>query len=183
MLNTRLDNARIRAARRVLGPIFSTPRCSAARRWSPTSVAQVRIKLETANPVRSFKAPAPRWPRACSPTMAREPWCAPARANLAKPSLGPARSPGAGPKAGSGVIASVRSSPASNSSNQTWGSPDSAKPGSPTIRMANGLASRRYWHRARQVCSGHGDAETLLAAVDRVRSPHREVHRTGWTIG
>jgi threonine dehydratase len=54
--NTRLDIARIRAARRVIDPIFlDTPlyRCAALE---PNVGCTVSIKLETANPVRSFKA-------------------------------------------------------------------------------------------------------------------------------
>jgi threonine dehydratase len=53
---TRLDTARIRAARRVIDPIFlDTPlyRCEALE---PDLGCSVSIKLETANPVRSFKA-------------------------------------------------------------------------------------------------------------------------------
>ncbi|MEE3752614.1 PLP-dependent lyase/thiolase [Mycobacterium intracellulare] len=55
MQQTRLDTARIRAARRVIDPIFlDTPlyRCEALEHLGCT----VSIKLETANPVRSFKA-------------------------------------------------------------------------------------------------------------------------------
>jgi Pyridoxal-phosphate dependent enzyme len=53
---TRLDMARIRAARRVIDPVFlDTPlyRCEALE---PGLGCTVSIKLETANPVRSFKA-------------------------------------------------------------------------------------------------------------------------------
>jgi threonine dehydratase len=53
---TRLDTARIRAARRVIDPVFlGTPlyRCEALE---PDLRCAVSIKLETANPVRSFKA-------------------------------------------------------------------------------------------------------------------------------
>lgn len=53
---TRLDIARIRAARRVIDPVFlDTPlyRCEALE---PGLGCAVSIKLETANPVRSFKA-------------------------------------------------------------------------------------------------------------------------------
>lgn len=53
---TRLDIARIRAARQVIDPIFlDTPlyRCEALE---PELGCHVSIKLETANPVRSFKA-------------------------------------------------------------------------------------------------------------------------------
>ncbi|NEA63374.1 pyridoxal-phosphate dependent enzyme [Streptomyces sp. SID12488] len=56
MQETRLDTARIRAARRVVDPVFlDTPlyRCEALE---PDLGCTVSIKLETANPVRSFKA-------------------------------------------------------------------------------------------------------------------------------
>lgn len=56
MLGTRLDAARIEAARRVIDPVFlDTPlyRCQALE---PALGCAVSIKLETANPVRSFKA-------------------------------------------------------------------------------------------------------------------------------
>ncbi|MBQ1024989.1 threonine/serine dehydratase [Micromonospora sp. C95] len=56
MLRTRLDSARIRAARRIIDPVFlDTPlyRCAALE---PDLGCAVSIKLETANPVRSFKA-------------------------------------------------------------------------------------------------------------------------------
>ncbi|AXE87351.1 pyridoxal-phosphate dependent enzyme [Streptomyces sp. Go-475] len=56
MRETRLDTARIRAARRVINPVFlDTPlyRCEALE---PGLGCAVSIKLETANPVRSFKA-------------------------------------------------------------------------------------------------------------------------------
>ncbi|MER7574817.1 pyridoxal-phosphate dependent enzyme [Streptomyces sp. NPDC126514] len=56
MPETRLDTARIRAARRVIDPQFlDTPlyRCEALQ---PVLGCAVSIKLETANPVRSFKA-------------------------------------------------------------------------------------------------------------------------------
>ncbi|HEY1823753.1 MAG TPA: pyridoxal-phosphate dependent enzyme [Trebonia sp.] len=55
MQETRLDTARIRAARQVIDPIFlDTPlyRCEALE---PGLGCAVSIKLETANPVRSFK--------------------------------------------------------------------------------------------------------------------------------
>ncbi len=55
MQETRLDIARIRAARRVIDPVFlGTPlyRCEALE---PRLGCAVSIKLETANPVRSFK--------------------------------------------------------------------------------------------------------------------------------
>jgi threonine dehydratase len=56
MRGTRLDTARIRAARRLIDPVFlDTPlyRCEALE---PGLGCTVSIKLETANPVRSFKA-------------------------------------------------------------------------------------------------------------------------------
>ncbi|NUR02792.1 MAG: pyridoxal-phosphate dependent enzyme [Streptomyces sp.] len=56
MQQTRLDTARIRAARRMIDPVFlDTPlyRCEALE---PGLGCAVSIKLETANPVRSFKA-------------------------------------------------------------------------------------------------------------------------------
>ena len=56
MQKTRLDTARIRAARRLIDPLFlDTPlyRCEALE---PDLGCRVSIKLETANPVRSFKA-------------------------------------------------------------------------------------------------------------------------------
>ena len=56
MQETRLDTARIRAARRVIDPVFlDTPlyRCEALE---PGLGCTASIKLETANPVRSFKA-------------------------------------------------------------------------------------------------------------------------------
>jgi len=56
MRETRLDTARIRAARRVIDPVFlATPlyRCEALE---PGLGCELSIKLETANPVRSFKA-------------------------------------------------------------------------------------------------------------------------------
>ncbi|MEU9671217.1 pyridoxal-phosphate dependent enzyme [Streptomyces bobili] len=56
MQETRLDTARIRAARQVIDPVFlDTPlyRCEALE---PNLGCRVSIKLETANPVRSFKA-------------------------------------------------------------------------------------------------------------------------------
>ncbi|MEU3459466.1 pyridoxal-phosphate dependent enzyme [Streptomyces sp. NPDC006733] len=55
MRQTRLDTARIRAARQVVDPVFlDTPlyRCEALE---PVVGCAVSIKLETANPVRSFK--------------------------------------------------------------------------------------------------------------------------------
>ncbi|MER7835428.1 pyridoxal-phosphate dependent enzyme [Streptomyces sp. NPDC096040] len=56
MQETRLDTARIQAARRVIDPVFlDTPlyHCEALQ---PDLGCAVSIKLETANPVRSFKA-------------------------------------------------------------------------------------------------------------------------------
>lgn len=56
MQQTRLDTARVRAARLVIDPVFlDTPlyRCEALE---PGLGCTVSIKLETANPVRSFKA-------------------------------------------------------------------------------------------------------------------------------
>lgn len=56
MRQTRLDTARIRAARRVIDPVFlDTPlyRCEALEADLGCAVS---VKLETANPVRSFKA-------------------------------------------------------------------------------------------------------------------------------
>ncbi|MFB4304141.1 threonine/serine dehydratase [Actinomadura sp. NTSP31] len=56
MQETRLDTVRIRAARRTIDPVFlDTPlyRCEALE---PGLGCAVSIKLETANPVRSFKA-------------------------------------------------------------------------------------------------------------------------------
>jgi threonine dehydratase len=55
MPDTRLDTARVRAARRLIDPVFlDTPlyRCDALE---PGLGCAVSIKLETANPVRSFK--------------------------------------------------------------------------------------------------------------------------------
>ncbi|MET7488028.1 pyridoxal-phosphate dependent enzyme [Streptomyces sp. NPDC005538] len=55
MGHTRLDTARIRAARQVIDPVFlGTPlyRCEALE---PALGCAVSVKLETANPVRSFK--------------------------------------------------------------------------------------------------------------------------------
>ena len=55
MQETRLDTARIRAARRLIDPVFlDTPlfRCASLE---PALGCAVSIKLETANPVRSFK--------------------------------------------------------------------------------------------------------------------------------
>jgi threonine dehydratase len=53
---TRLDDARIRAARRVIDPVFlDTPLCR-CEALEPGLGCMVSIKLETANLVRSFKA-------------------------------------------------------------------------------------------------------------------------------
>src|SRR3954471_10714583 len=55
MHNTRLDTARIRAARQVINPVFlDTPlyRCEALE---PHLGCAASVKVETANPVRSFK--------------------------------------------------------------------------------------------------------------------------------
>ncbi|MFB7703081.1 pyridoxal-phosphate dependent enzyme, partial [Streptomyces niveus] len=55
MEQTRLDTGRIRAARRLIDPVFlDTPlyRCEALE---PGLGCAVSVKLETANPVRSFK--------------------------------------------------------------------------------------------------------------------------------
>ncbi|MFD0855882.1 hypothetical protein ACFQ07_26810, partial [Actinomadura adrarensis] len=55
MIKTRLDLDRIRAARRVIDPVFlDTPlfRCDAL---GDALGCGVSVKLETANPVRSFK--------------------------------------------------------------------------------------------------------------------------------
>lgn len=56
MARTRLDTGRVRAARRLIDPLFlDTPQyhCEAL---GPVLGCTVTIKLETANPVRSFKA-------------------------------------------------------------------------------------------------------------------------------
>ncbi|WP_285595315.1 pyridoxal-phosphate dependent enzyme [Kineosporia sp. NBRC 101731] len=61
MPQTRLDTARIRAARQVIDPVFlDTPlyRCEAL---AAELGCGVRIKLETANPVRSFKGRGTEW--------------------------------------------------------------------------------------------------------------------------
>jgi hypothetical protein len=86
---TRLDTARIRAARRVIDPVFlDTPlyRCEALE---PELGCTVSIKLETANPVRSFKARGTEVVASLLADQGREPWCAPARATSARPSPGP----------------------------------------------------------------------------------------------
>jgi threonine dehydratase len=53
---TRLDTARIRAARRVIDPIFLDTPLYPCEALEPSLGCTVSIKLETANPVRSFKA-------------------------------------------------------------------------------------------------------------------------------
>ncbi len=53
---TRLDTARIRAARRVIDPIFLDTPLYRCEELEPDLGCTVSIKLETANPVRSFKA-------------------------------------------------------------------------------------------------------------------------------
>lgn len=80
--------ARIRATRRMIDPIFlDTPlyRCEALE---PDLGCAVSIKLETANPVRSFKARGAEVVASLLATMARAPWCVPAGATLARPWLG-----------------------------------------------------------------------------------------------
>lgn len=56
MLATRLDLDRIRAARRVIDPIFLDTPCYPCDELGRQLGCTVSIKLETANPVRSFKA-------------------------------------------------------------------------------------------------------------------------------
>jgi threonine dehydratase len=53
---TRLDTARIQAARRVIDPIFLDTPLYCCEALEPELGCAVSIKLETANPVRSFKA-------------------------------------------------------------------------------------------------------------------------------
>jgi threonine dehydratase len=53
---TRLDMARIRAARRVIDPVFLGSPLYCCEALEPVLGCAVSIKLETANPVRSFKA-------------------------------------------------------------------------------------------------------------------------------
>jgi threonine dehydratase len=53
---TRLDTARIRAARRVIDPVFLDTPLYRCEPLEPALGCAVSIKLETANPVRSFKA-------------------------------------------------------------------------------------------------------------------------------
>ncbi|MER7546033.1 threonine/serine dehydratase [Actinomadura sp.] len=56
MHETRLDTARIRAARQVIDPIFLDSPLYRCEALEPVLGCAVSIKLETANPVRSFKA-------------------------------------------------------------------------------------------------------------------------------
>ncbi|MFB4270471.1 pyridoxal-phosphate dependent enzyme [Nonomuraea sp. GTA35] len=56
MLRTRLDTARIRAARQVIDPLFLDSPLYRCEALEPELGCAVSIKLETANPVRSFKA-------------------------------------------------------------------------------------------------------------------------------
>ncbi|MFI6920189.1 threonine/serine dehydratase [Nonomuraea spiralis] len=56
MQATRLDTARIRAARRVIDPIFLDTPLYCCEALEPHLGCAVSVKLETANPVRSFKA-------------------------------------------------------------------------------------------------------------------------------
>ncbi|MEU2723616.1 threonine/serine dehydratase [Streptomyces smyrnaeus] len=56
MPETRLDTARIRAARRMIDPIFLDTPLFRCEPLEPGLGCAVSIKLETANPVRSFKA-------------------------------------------------------------------------------------------------------------------------------
>lgn len=56
MQETRLDTARIRAARRVIDPVFLDTALYCCPALEPELGCAVSIKLETANPVRSFKA-------------------------------------------------------------------------------------------------------------------------------
>lgn len=53
---TRLDDARIRAARRVIDPVFLDSPLFRCEALEPALGCAVSVKLETANPVRSFKA-------------------------------------------------------------------------------------------------------------------------------
>lgn len=55
MPRTRLDIARIRAARRVIDPVFLDSPLYRCEALEPALGCAVSIKLETANPVRSFK--------------------------------------------------------------------------------------------------------------------------------
>ncbi|MFJ9249359.1 threonine/serine dehydratase [Streptomyces sp. NPDC101776] len=56
MQETRLDTARIRAARHVIDPVFLDSPLYRCEALEPGLGCAVSIKLETANPVRSFKA-------------------------------------------------------------------------------------------------------------------------------
>ncbi|MFF1442173.1 threonine/serine dehydratase [Streptomyces sp. NPDC058295] len=56
MQETRLDTARIRAARRVIDPVFLDTPLYRCETLEPRLGCAVSVKLETANPVRSFKA-------------------------------------------------------------------------------------------------------------------------------
>ncbi|MFF0013293.1 threonine/serine dehydratase [Streptomyces sp. NPDC005374] len=56
MQETRLDTARIRSARQVIDPIFLDSPLYRCEALEPDLGCRVSIKLETANPVRSFKA-------------------------------------------------------------------------------------------------------------------------------
>lgn len=56
MLTTRLDTARIRAARTVIDPVFLDTPCYRCDALEPVLACAVGIKLETANPVRCFKS-------------------------------------------------------------------------------------------------------------------------------
>ena len=56
MPETRLDTARIRAARRLIHPVFLDSPLFRCEALEPELGCAVSIKLETANPVRSFKA-------------------------------------------------------------------------------------------------------------------------------
>src|ERR1051326_7243533 len=53
---TRLDTARIRAARRVIDPVFLDTPLYPCEGLEAALGCMVSVKLETANPVRSFKA-------------------------------------------------------------------------------------------------------------------------------
>lgn len=89
MQETRLDTVRIRAARRVIDPIFSTLRCTAVRRWSQASGARSASSSKRRTRCAASRPAARSWSRACSPRRARGRRCAPARATSAKPSPGP----------------------------------------------------------------------------------------------
>jgi threonine dehydratase len=74
MLRTRLDLDRIRAARHLIDPVFlDTPmyRCAALGRELGCTVS---IKLETANPVRSFKARGTELVASLAGTPSRPSW-------------------------------------------------------------------------------------------------------------